>query len=774
MKQKLFRRICQIVLLHACFLPVWAEGTDDLMVRETATATAAATPEATTISTVALTCPDARPGEANQWIAFRKDIRLGEVPQRAVAAIAADSKYWLWINGTLAVFEGSLKRGPNPDDSYFDEVDLAPFLRPGDNRIALLLWYFGKQGFSHKDSGRAQLRFDCPAAGIGSEGWYCRLHPAYGTAQCPPPNYRLPESSISFDARKELAGWQTAPVQEFTPAETVESSLGTLHPRPIPQWKDFGIKKLRFETRKGAGCDTVIARLPHNMQMTPILQVQDPEGGHRIGIETDHAAIGSTENLRAEYITRPGTQTYESLGWLSGQRLILTVPHGARITSLQYRETGYDTVPEGHFSCSDPFYNRFWEKGLRTIYVNARDTFFDCPERERAQWWGDIVVILNECFYTYSASLHALIRKGLWELCDWQKEDGSLYAPVPAGNWSKELPVQSLAAVSRYGIWSYYMNTGDRETVEHCYPAIRKYLDCYTIGPDGLTEYRTAGWNWGDWGENRDMHLLQTTWYCIALDGAIRMALLLDQNEDATRWQERLERVRKALNAVCWTGSAYRHPDYTGDTDDRVQALAVLGGVAGPDQYEALFDTFRETEHASCFMEKYVMEALFAIGHGDYAMERVRRRYDFMVNHPDIDTLFESWEVGVKDWRCGSVNHAWSGAPLAVLPQKMFGLYPLEAGWKRFAACPDPNSFRYGRHVPAQEAGPHHMGPDSPGRHDRRRQHTLGLRQGLGRPYPLQRTGDHARTGTAPDPAEIGRIIIILQSQAIRFTWEAS
>ncbi len=646
-----------------------------------------------TTKTFALTCAEAQPGQPNQWIAFRKDVTLDEVPAEAIAKIAADSKYWLWVNGTLAVFEGSLKRGPNPDDSYFDEVDLAPYLRKGENRITLLLWHFGKQGFSHKNSGRAQLVFDCPAAGIGSEGWLCRIHPAYGTAQCPPPNYRLPESSISFDARKDIEGWQTGSLEGFAPAQAVESSLGALHLRPIPQWKDFGIKKLKFETRRGATCDTVIARLPHNMQMTPILQVRDEQGGHRILIETDHAFIGSTENLRAEYITRAGAQTYESLGWLNGLKLILTVEHGATVTGLKYRETGYDTWPEGHFSCSDPFYNRFWEKGLRTIYVNARDTFFDCPERERAQWWGDIVVILNECFYTYSTSLHALVRKGIRELCDWQKADGSLYAPVPAGNWIKELPVQSLAAVSRYGLWSYYMNTGDWETVEHCYPAVRKYLDCYTIGPDGLTEYRTAGWNWGDWGDNRDMHLLQTTWYCIALDGAIRMARLLDQPEDATRWEERLDGVRKALNDVCWTGAGYRHPAYDGETDDRVQALAVLGGVAGPDKFDALLEVFKKEEHASCFMEKYVMEALFEMGHGDYALERASRRYDFMVNHPDYDTLFESWEVGVKDWRCGSVNHAWTGAPLAVLPTKMFGLYPLEAGWKRFAACPDPIIF---------------------------------------------------------------------------------
>ena len=88
------------------------------------------------------------------------------------------------------------------------------------------------------------------------------------------------------------------------------------------------------------------------------------------------------------------------------------------------------------------------------------------------------------------------------------------------------------------------------------------------------------------------------------------------------------------------------------------------------------------------------MEALFAMCHGDYALSRERKRYAFMVDHPDHDTLFENWNVGVGgDWHCGSVNHAWSGGPLAVFPTRMLGVVPLEPGWKRFAVCPDPAIF---------------------------------------------------------------------------------
>ena len=637
-----------------------------------------------------LGCADAT-AEPNQWLAFRQDVRLDAVPASAPARIAVDSKYWLWVNGKLVVFEGGLKRGPNPHDSYFDTVELAPYLKKGENQIALLLWYFGKDGFSHLGSGKPQLWFDCPA--LPEAPWFCRVHPAYGTAtDLPKPNYRLPESSLSFDARADIPGWQTGPLEGFSQAVELESSLGALHSRPIPQWKDFGVKEVAFETHAGPEADTLVAVFPHNMQMTPALVAEDAEGGHSIVIETDHAKVGE-QCLRAQYFTKAGSQEYESLGWLSGQKLILTVEHGATVSALKYRETGYDTAPEGQFVCSDPFFNLFWQKGLRTIYVNSRDTFFDCPDRERAQWWGDIVTILGESFYTYSPSLYYLIRKGIWELVDWQRPDDILFSPIP-GNYGVELPCQMLAAVGRYGIWTYYMNTGDVETIRHAFPIIKKYLATYHIGPDGLVEWHKGDWNWGDWGSNRDMRLLQNFWYVLALQGLSDMADVVGgDGEGGMIWAQMLE-LRHAINRVAWTGSCYRHPDYEDETDDRVNALAVLSGVATQDKYDALFEVFKKEEHASPYMEKYVMEALFAIGHGDYALERERRRYDFMVNHPFHDTLFENWKVGVGgDWNRGSVNHAWSGGPLAVFPTKMFGVVPTEPGWKAFSVIPDQHIF---------------------------------------------------------------------------------
>ena len=53
-------------------------------------------------------------GGANTWVAMRAEVDLGSAPSTAPTRIAADSKYWLWVNGELVVYEGGLKRGPRP------------------------------------------------------------------------------------------------------------------------------------------------------------------------------------------------------------------------------------------------------------------------------------------------------------------------------------------------------------------------------------------------------------------------------------------------------------------------------------------------------------------------------------------------------------------------------------------------------------------------------------------------------------------------------------
>jgi len=57
-------------------------------------------------------------------------------------------------------------------------------------------------------------------------------------------------------------------------------------------------------------------------------------------------------------------------------------------------------------------------------------------------------------------------------------------------------------------------------------------LSIWDIGDDGLVRHRDGGWNWKDWGSNIDEKVIENAWYYMALDGAKKMAGLLDLPSD--------------------------------------------------------------------------------------------------------------------------------------------------------------------------------------------------------------------------------------------------
>lgn len=636
-----------------------------------------------------ITADDALSNETNTWMEFSKDFTLKGNPGKVEVKIAADSKYWLWINGELAVFEGSLKRGPNHNDSYYDVVEIAPYLKKGENEIKVLLCYFGKGGMSHVDSGKSGLIFDAESIGLVSDSsWQSRRLSAYQTSDGPEPNYRLSESNIKYDARLQGKDEWKPSVES---GEWGDAPWNGLVQRPIPLWKDYGIKYLDYE--KGTddkGNIVLSARLPYNCQFTPVIELTDNGEGTLIHIETDHALLSfDTQCIYAEYVTSNGKQRHESLGWINGHKLFVSYPADADIEfhSIGYRETGYDCEFEGKFHSSDAMLNKYWGKAVRTLYVNMRDNYFDCPDRERAQWWGDVTHLIGQSFYQLSPDANALVRKAIRELVDWQLEDGTLYSPIPDGVGNGELPAQILAAIGPYGFWHYYMHTGDLQTIEHVYPAVKKYLDLWSLDEDGLTAFRQGGWAWGDWGENIDIRMLLAAWHHLALKAAIDMAEVTGNFDDIDEYKELRASNHKAFNKY-WNGYAYRHPSYHGDTDDRINALAVVSGLADESKYDAILELFKTQEHASPYMEKYVLEALVRSGNGDYALERFHKRFRMMTEDPEHSTLHEGWDPNVMGG--GSFNHAWSGGMLNVTAEYICGVRPTVAGWKEFEINPCP------------------------------------------------------------------------------------
>ncbi|GHT25507.1 hypothetical protein FACS18942_00580 [Planctomycetales bacterium] len=613
---------------------------------------------------------------ANLWLTFRKNFVLPQVPENTAvkysAKIACDSKYWLYVNGKQVVFEGQLKRGPTPQDTYFDKVDLSEHLTAGKNTVAVLMWYFGKDGFSHKSSGKPGFLFELTDGKglnvLSGKDWKAAIYSAYEQkTKDPQPNYRLSESNIRFDARKDFPQeWFAAGFDDsqWKDAKTLGKApcapWNALYERPIPQWKNYGVKDYESisVSQSTGGAVVAVCKLPYNAQITPVLKVEAEEG-LEIDIRTDNYQGGGEYNVRAEYVTKNGVQEYESLGWMNGHKVIYTIPAaGVRILSLQYRETGYDTEFTGSFECDDPFYNELWKKSARTLYVTMRDTYFDCPDRERAQWWGDAVNELGEAFYALDSKSALLPRKGFYELLRWQRKDGAIFSPVPAGNWDRELPMQMLATVGQFGIRHWVNTTGDEKPLKDLSPQIEKYLDLFQFGDDELVLHRKGAWDWGDWGDNIDLRVLTNCWYYLA----------------AAMSEEKKKKFKENFNKVFWTGTEYRDPVYKKQTDDRANAMAVIAGLAKEENYPAIREVLLREKHASPYMEKYVLEALFKMGYADDALARMKERFKKMVEHPDYTTLWEGWGIGKEGFGGGTTNHAWSGGGLTMLSQYVAGV----------------------------------------------------------------------------------------------------
>ena len=627
--------------------------------------------------------------EKNVWMCFNKRVILPKVPEELVADISADSKYWLYINGETVVFDGNVKRGPDGNGGYYDSTDIAPYLREGENSICALVWFWDNEtSYSYKGSGQGGFLFEAvneDVAIISDKSWKVKRNTAYVDSALYPPNYRLPEYSIYFDARKDT-DWinETYDVSEWENATEYavggEGVYGKLCPRGIPFLKDYGLKDYEnsadyenYTVSKFFG-EKITVDVPYNAQLTPYLKIIAPEG-KKIRITTENTLIGAVSTT---YKTKEGEQEFEALGWFNGEHITYKIPRGVTVVALKYRETGYDSSFCGDFKCDDEFLNSLWQKSLRTLYVTMRDSFMDCPDRERAQWWGDVTSEMIMTMYSMDSNSYLLYQKGVEAMLSHVDGTKVLQTVVPISGDYFELPVQQLAGI--VGFITYYDYTGDKAFAEKVYGASLDYLKLWEIGENNLVVHREGSWDWADWGSKADMTAIENAWVYYAFSAVERMAELLEKDEDIPFITERKETISKGYKAL-WTEDGFKSKDVK-KPDDRANALAVLSGLAEKEQYDIIKNVLTTTENSSPYMEYYVLEALCKMGEYETAKDRIKERYEGMMSE-DYSTLWEFWD----SWR-GTKNHAWSGGPLVIMSKHFAGVMPIEAGYEKVKIDP--------------------------------------------------------------------------------------
>lgn len=660
-------------------------------------------------------------GSLNRWMAFRKDVTLtaSDLEGEITAKIAADTKYWLWINGELAVFEGGLKRGaallkkdiypqgsdgqPDLDEmitevaSYYDEVVLTPYLREGVNSIVALVWYYGNEGHSHVGSGQGAFLFESQMGDeliVSDSSWKVSRHTGYQPSNRV--NVHAQEFHIIYDARAgfddfykpefDVSGWEDA--AEL--GEAGDKPWNELWLRPIPEWKvwdreSYPVTDTEHVQAISGGYRVLFET---NIHYCAYLKVR-AEAGKTIKIKSPNAG-----NYSVTYVTKGGEngeaveQEYESPAWINWWYADFSIPSGVEVIELGYRRSGYNSEFTGYFECNDEFYNTLWTKARDTVYVNIRDTFMDCPDSERAPWLGDMVNEMEIAYYSLDGRVYDAIRKDVSVRINWQNEEGVISSTAPAtlryNEWA-ELPGQSLAGVMSW--FRYYLYSGDRVTLEQAYPALLKYIQLFKLDKTSFTVpfARRNGTNtmhlsWVDWGNNIDKDLCLNVWAYIGVKTVVDFAEALGDAETAAYYANVRDVMASKFDRLFWNGSEYRSSTYAGPADDRAQALAVYAGLASPDKYPLLRDILLNNRFASPYMVKYCIEALYLMGYPEAGEQRMKESYYNAVTSSN-PTLPERWTDG-------SANHGWAGGGLVSLSGYAAGVRPLEAGYDKFIVKP--------------------------------------------------------------------------------------
>jgi len=481
---------------------------------------------------------------------FRRSVALVTVPDSAPCRVWVDGRYVLEVNG-LEVARGPVRSDPRR--AHYDVVDLAPFLRPGENVLAVTAHHYGEATSwwtpvpPTYSLGGGSLVLEVR---LGTE-WLTtddrwRVAPGHAWTAVPVPGDVACLPVESFDARAHPSGWQWIGFDDsgWRPAIALSAvhtggrsdphppsePFGMLHP-PVRRGFPWGARHtatfvgeriagrsddavdpvrqlLADEATGGTGLVVRDFDLGRIAAGTVLLRVEGAPSGTVIDVAVgEHEAADGTlaplgQHAGFRYVCAGGdVEEFETSDVIGARHL-----HAA-VRSVGAARVGLDLAvqdrhrprPDGAwFECSDPLMNEIYAIGLRTVDLCALDAYVDCPTREQRAWTGDSVV----------HQMVDLVANPDWSMARWHPQlaaeprpDGML-AMAPASDFAFDdrtiVPDWALHWVR--SLHNLYRYTGDRELVSELLPVASRVLRWFEsyLGDDGLL-HDVSGWVLLDW-----------------------------------------------------------------------------------------------------------------------------------------------------------------------------------------------------------------------------------------------------------------------------------
>ena len=609
---------------------------------------------------------------------------------KAVLKISADSNYAAYLNGELVAFG---QYADFPHDKVYDEIDITAHCQSGENRLAIIVWYYGIDTSLVYYLGKAALMYTVAVDGDvccqSDETTLSRMSRAYQNHRCKLITNQV-GFSYTYDANKEDA-WLTADCEGFAPSVVVEQTL-PLRVRPCKRLElrapVVGKECKRF--RDGGVIYDLGGEEVGFLQM----EFTAPYEQTVIISYGEHLEDGCVRRLidgrdfSVVYRAKAGKNVFLNPFRRLGAAY-LEVHSELPIDDMQIalRPTMYPLEEKPRPKGLTSFQNKLYDMCVRTLVLCAHEHYEDCPWREQGLYAMDS---RNQmlCGY-YAFSEYEFARASLQLMSKDNREDGLLSCCYPM---SMDFLIPSFSLHYFTSCHEYMKYSGDEDFIEEIFPKLQSILRAFTdrIGDDGLvpgfvdTECKAAAYTGGsryfnfyEWREGLDgcgpeakdglPDLLLNTLLSKALQHMAAMAEQL--GKDGSEYVSLSDAINEAVRRE-YLGDDHLFYDFgSHQTKSELgNALAVLCGAAKEEDLAAIeqflltdCDKTPVTLSMRCF--KYDALLKLNAANAAFVLKDIERTYTPIVEYGGT-TVWED-EGGCQSFdAAGSMCHGWSALPI--------------------------------------------------------------------------------------------------------------
>ena len=570
---------------------------------------------------------------------------------------------------------------------YCTEYDLTPYLREGENTLAVLLgfgWYTGiylwgkwqkKYGekkliysISLEDKTGAVRRIDSDGSEKWSGSFVVGGHLHAGESH----DYRGWDNAClgsDFDDSDFGRVKFSAPVESdycFTdcPADTVGELLV---PTVVYKTENYTV----YDAGK-------------NISGYPVL-VSEGESGSEIKVlfseilDEEGRELSPTHmhSQSATYITNgKGQELYPRFTWFGFRYFKVEGAASVKTVAVVHSNVKVDSSFETDNETLNWIYNTFVQTQLNNMH---RGIPSDCPHIERLGYTGDGQLVCRSALHTFDGE--AFYRKWIADIYDCQdRKTGHVQYTAPyilagggPGGWGCAI------VTVPYEFYKYY---GDETVLRTMYPGMLKYLDFLEAHSEyGLVTSDIPGaWCLGDWctppdQSNIPQPFVNTCFYVSSMQKVIEISKILGKSEETEYLYERIENCKRAIDRCYFNDSRIDGTYIANLCGASAFALNIgLGSELTKDKLIKYYDRIGYYD-TGIFATELVTRKLFELGRADVA---------FKLLVADEPTGFGRWkkngETALPEYwgPARSHDHPMFGAVVATFFEYILGIRQAE------------------------------------------------------------------------------------------------